>query len=157
MHQRCQFALLLLCILGLTHLLWAADPFAGTWELNVARSKASGPGLVHQSETIKIISQENGSTYIFDGVDAGGRTFHGMWSGNYDGKYYPFTGNPDADMKSAKIISATALEFSYTKDGKEVATWRFTISEEGKTITAVGKGRNSKGQDYMKDLVFDRR
>ena len=59
--------------------------------------------------------------------------------------------------KSAKIISATALEFSYSKDGKEVATWRFTISEEGKTITAVGKGRNSKGQDYTKDLVFDRR
>jgi hypothetical protein len=149
-------AMLLLAVFGLAHSLWAADPFVGTWKLNVAKSKASVPGLIHKSETIKIVARESGSTYTFDGVDAQGNSFHGMWSGKYDGKYYPFIGNPDADMKAAKIVSPTELEFVYSKDGKEVAHWRFIISEDGKTIAVTGKGKNAKGEDFRKDLVFDK-
>lgn len=124
--------------------------------MNVAKSKASLPGLMHKSETIKIVAQESGSTYTFDGVDAEGKPFHGTWSGKYDAKQYRFTGNPDADMKSARIIGATTLEFVYSKDGKEAANWRFIISEDGKTISAIGKGKNAKGQDFRKDLIFDK-
>jgi len=102
------------------------------------------------------VAQENGVIYTFDGVNAEGKTFHGAWSGKYDGTFYPFTGNPDADMKSVRIISTTTLEFVYSKDGKEVANWRFTISEDGKTIAATGKGKNAMREDYRKDLIFDK-
>ena len=133
-----------------------SDPFAGTWKLNAGKSKASNPRLLHQSEIIKIVNRENGSFYSFDGVDNGGNTFHGTWSGKYDEKNYPFIGNPDADMKSAKKISDSTLVFTYSKNGNEVATWRFTVSKDGKTITVKGKGKDSKGQDFTKDLIFDK-
>ena len=150
-------ALLLFAVLCLAGSLWAADPFIGTWKLNVAKSKASDPSMMHKSETIKIVAQENGAIFTFDGVDAKGKAFQGVWSGKYDGNYYRFTGNPDADMKAAKKISNTTLVFVYSKDGNEVANWTFTISEDGKTITATGKGKNAKGEDYRKDLIFDKR
>ena len=142
--------------LGLLDDAMISDQFVGTWKLNVAKSKASLPGLIHKSETIKIVAQESGSVYTFDGVDAAGKNFHGTWSGKYDGKYYPFIGNPDADMKSAKKTDPSTLVFVYSKDGKEVANWSFAISEDGKTITAIGKGKDSQGQEFRKDLVFDK-
>jgi hypothetical protein len=45
--------------------------------LNVAKSKANGPGLLHKSETIKTVVQENGAIFTFDGVDAEGKVFRG--------------------------------------------------------------------------------
>jgi len=149
-------ALLLIALLGLAGSLWAADPFVGTWKLNVAKSKASDTNLMHKSETITIAAQKNGGIFTFDGVDPEGKAFHGMWSGKYDGKDYPFTGNPDTDMTAAQKVHSTTVVFIYRKDGKEVANWRFTLSKDGKTITATGKGKNAKGQDFTKDLVFDR-
>jgi hypothetical protein len=149
-------AMLLLAVLGFFSLAWATDPFVGTWKLNATKSKASDPSLMHKSETMKIVAQENGGIYTFDGVDAEGKAFHGVWSGKYDGKDYPFTGNPDTDMTAAKKISLTTLEFLYRKNGKEVANWRLTISKDGKTMTATGKGKDAKGQDFTKDLVFDK-
>ncbi len=149
-------AILFLCVFTLASSLWAADPFVGTWKLDVAKSKASGPGLLHKSETIVIVAQENGGIYTFDGVDAEGKAFHGGWSGKYDGKDDPFTGNPDTDMTAARKINGNSLLFVYRKDGKEVANWRFSISKDGQKITALGKGKNAKGQDYTKNLVFDK-
>ena len=42
---------LLFAVLGLAGSPWAADPFVGTWMLNVAKSKASNPNLMHKSES----------------------------------------------------------------------------------------------------------
>jgi len=55
--------MLFLAVLGLAGSLWAADPFVGTWKLNLAKSKASNPNLMHKSETIRIVAQENGAIY----------------------------------------------------------------------------------------------
>jgi hypothetical protein len=82
-------AMLCLAAFAVAGSLWAADPFVGTWELNVAKSQASDRRLLHKSETIRIEARENGAIFTFDGVDAEGKSFHGAWSGKYDGKDYP--------------------------------------------------------------------
>jgi hypothetical protein len=149
-------AMLLLTVFAFAGSLWAADLFVGIWKLDVAKSTANGPGLLHKSETINIVAQENGAIFTFDGVDAEGKAFHGTWSGQYDGTYYPFIGNPGADMAAAKQISANTLVFIYKKDGKEVANWRQTVSKNGSTMAVTGRGKDAKGQDFTKDLIYNK-
>ncbi len=148
--------MLCLVVFALAGSLWAADPFVGTWELNLAKSQANDRRLLHKGETIRIESQENGAIFTFDGVDAEGKSFHGAWSGKYDGKDYPFTGNPDTDTAAARQIDTDTVVFAYKKDSKEVANWRFTTSKDGKTMTVTGKGKDAKGRDFTKDLIFNR-
>src|SRR4029453_4250759 len=46
-----------------------------------------------------------------DGVDAEGKATHNEWTGQFDGKEYPVTGDATSDVRSYKKIDATQLEF----------------------------------------------
>ena len=61
-------------VLGLATMAIAADPFVGTWKLNVAKSKITGQ--TPKSETLKIATQNNGFKWTFDTVDAEGKATH---------------------------------------------------------------------------------
>ncbi len=149
--------LLLLTFCGVAALLWAADPFIGTWKMNIAKSKASDPSMMPKNETVKNVAQENGFfKTTFDGVDATGKAYHIEWSGKYDGKDYPATGDPNVDMSAAKKVDANTVVAVDKKAGKEVATWRVTVSKDGKIETVAGKGKDAKGQAYTMDLVYDK-
>jgi hypothetical protein len=52
--------------------LLAADPFAGTWKLNVAESKFGGPMKPPKEETISIQEQGDQVVETFKGVAANG-------------------------------------------------------------------------------------
>ena len=69
-------ALFLFVVFGLAGSLWAADPFIGTWKLNVAKSKAPDPSLLPKSEVFKNVAQGNLIKTTFDGVDSQGKSFH---------------------------------------------------------------------------------
>ena len=149
-------AMLLIAVFGLVTSLWAADPLVGTWKLNVSMSKASDPTMMPKREIIKIDALDNGTKNICDGVDANGKAYHYTWSPKYDGKDYPFTGNPDADTSAIKKVDANTVMDMWKKAGKEVATWRVTVSKDGKTHTVSGKMKDAKGQEVTFDLVYDK-
>ena len=79
-------ALLLLAVLGLVGSLWAADPFVGTWKLNIAKSKAPDPSLLPKSEVFKNVAQGNLIKTMFDGVESQGKSFHSEGVGEWNGK-----------------------------------------------------------------------
>ena len=72
--------------LGLAGSLWAADPFIGTWKLNVAKSKAPDPSLLPKSEVFKNVAQGNLIKTMFDGVESQGKSFHSEGVGEWNGK-----------------------------------------------------------------------
>src|SRR5213592_2416767 len=73
----------------------AADPHIGTWKLNETKSKIT-PGTL--KNTTVVYSSMFGQVKIkADGIDAKGRRSHTEWSGKFDGKDYPVTGDPNAD------------------------------------------------------------
>jgi hypothetical protein len=148
-------ALLLLAVFGLVGTLWAADPLVGTWKLNVAKSKASDPSMMPKNETIKYLAQENGLKVIVDGFEARGK-YHIVWSGKYDGKDYPYTGNLDADTSAMRKVDTNIVVFVDKKAGKEVVTWRLTTSKDGKTYILAAKGKDAKGQAFTMDLIYDK-
>ena len=42
-----------------------------------------------------------------DGTDGEGKALHSEWTGKYDGKDYPVTGDPISDARSYKKINDT--------------------------------------------------
>jgi len=146
-------AMLLLAVFGLVGLLWAADPFVGTWELRVAKSKLTADPIP-KSETAKIEAIDNGLKHTFDGVYADGKAYHQEWSAKFDGKDYSITGDPLSDTGALSRIDANTIECVFKKTGKEVGRYRVIVSEDGKSLTATGKTKNAKGQDITSIGVY---
>src|SRR5205085_347680 len=96
----------------------AADPQLGTWKLNEAKSKigAGGPKL------LTVIYEPVGDSVkvIVDGVDGDGKPLHSEWTGKYDGKDYPVTGDTTSDMRSYKKVNNHSVAFTGKKGSKVV-------------------------------------
>ena len=133
----------------------AADNQAGTWKLNLAKSKFS-PGPAWKDATLTIESQADGLKFTIHSTDAEGKTMHVELSPKYDGKDYPMTGNPDADMISMKKIDDNTIETVNKKGGKSMYTVRSVVSKDGKTRTSTYKGTNAKGQKMNNTIVYDK-
>jgi hypothetical protein len=151
-------AMFLLAVFGLAGSLWAADPFVGTWKLNVAKSTFSGPPP--KSDTVKIEAQENGVKVVGDGVDAEGKPTHAETAVKYDGKDYPYTttrtGAPSDLTNAVKKIDANTHEDTLKQGGKVVLTVLEVVSKDGKTMTRTLKRRNPQGQDVTSIQVLDK-
>jgi hypothetical protein len=133
----------------------AADNQAGTWKLNVAKSKYS-PGPAPKEGTLTIESQADGLKFTIHGTDAEGKAIHMEFSPKYDGKDYPATGLPGADTISMKKIDDYTIETVSKKDGKRVMTTRSVVSKDGKTRTTTQTGKNAKGENVKNALIYDK-
>jgi hypothetical protein len=133
----------------------AADNQAGTWKLNVAKSKYS-PGPAPKEGTLTIESEADGLKFTVHGTDAEGKAVHMEFSPKYDGKDYPATGLPGADTISMKKINDNTIETVSKKGGKPVMTTKSVVSKDGKTRTTTQKGTNAKGEKVNNTIVYDR-
>jgi hypothetical protein len=131
-------------IAGTANATMAMDPFVGKWILNAAKSK--GPRVL-KSLIIKIEAQEDTFKWTYDSVHLDGNPGHIEWSGIYDGKDYPLKGSPEWDAAAIRRIDAQTIGWKDKKAGKEVATWQFTVSRDGKAQSWTGKAKDAKGQE----------
>src|SRR6516165_7685867 len=97
---------------------FAADAFTGTWKLNEAKSKI--PPGVQKNLTATYEDVGDSVKVTLDGIGADGKPTHDVWTGKYDGKDYPVTGNPNNDVRAYKKIDDHTLEVTGKKDGKVV-------------------------------------
>ena len=135
---------------------FAADANVGTWKLNVAKSKYS-PGPAPKSQTLKIEAWgEDGVKYTADGMGPDGKPSHWEFQAKYDGKDYPFKGNPDADMLAYKRIDANTMEATTKLKGKVIGTTRIVVSKDGKTRTLTQTGKNAAGQTVNNLVVYEK-
>src|SRR6266404_2116655 len=116
----------------------------GTWKLDEAKSKI-GAGAP-KNTTVVYEAAGDSVKVIVDGVGADGKPSHNEWTGKFDGKDYPLTGDPTADTRSYKEIDAHTLELTNKKDGKVVTTGKIAVSADGKTRTVSTSGTDSKGK-----------
>jgi hypothetical protein len=132
------------------------DPVAGTWTLNVAKSKFAPGPPAKSGKAVITASGADGVKIAFDGVTGAGDKVHWEYTAQNDGKDYPMTGNPDADTVTLKRIHATSVETTYKKGGKVTLVNVRTVSADGKTLTVTQKGTNATGTKVDNLLVFDR-
>jgi hypothetical protein len=133
----------------------AADPAAGTWELNLAKSKFS-PGPAPKSLTRTFEVSGTDVKYTAKGISAEGKPTLLEYTAKYDGKDYPVTGSQDFDAISLKQVDAATSVATLKKGGKVVQTTTRVVSKDGKTLTLTVKGKNAKGQAVDNVMVFDK-
>jgi hypothetical protein len=134
----------------------AANPHAGNWTLNVAKSSYS-PGPAPKSQTLKIEGWgDDGLNYVADGVGSDGKPTHSEFQAKFDGKDYEFKGNPDADTLSYKKIDDNTLEATLKRKGTAVITANVVVSADGKTRTVTQTGKNAAGKDIKIVSVYEK-
>jgi hypothetical protein len=131
-----------------------ASPNMGTWKLNEAKSKFA-PGAPKNHTVVYEAAGDNVKVTV-DGVDGEGKPTHNEWTGKFDGKDYPLTGDPTADTRSYKKIDDHTTELTNKKAGKVVATGKIVISADGKSRTVTVSGTDPKGNKVSSTAVYDK-
>jgi ABC-type transport system substrate-binding protein len=135
--------------------LWAADPAAGTWKLDVAKSKFS-PGPAPKSATVTYEETADGIKRSGETINADGTKTSFSYTAKYDGKDYPVTGSDTFDTISVKKINEHTVAATLKKSGKVVSTARRVVPKDGKTMTLTLNGTNAKGEKIHNVQVFDK-
>jgi hypothetical protein len=126
----------------------------GTWKLNEAKSKFS-PGASKNTTVVYEVAGDSVKVTV-DGVDGAGSPTHNEWTGKFDGKFFPVTGDPTSDMRSYRKINSRTLALTGQKDGKVSLTGRITVSADGQTRTVTTTGTDSKGKRISNRAVYDK-
>jgi hypothetical protein len=126
----------------------------GTWKLDEAKSKIAAGAP--KNTTVVYEAAGDSVKVIVDGVGADGQPSHNEWTGKFDGKDYPLTGDPTADTRSYKQIDPSTLELTNKKDGKVIVSGKITVSADGKTRTVITKGVDANGKKVVTTAVYNK-
>ena len=138
---------------GLT-MCFASNPNLGTWKLNETKSKIA-PGS-SKNLTVTYAADGDNIKGTIDGVDGQGKPTHNEWTGKFDGKDYPVTGDPNSDARSYKQIDDHTATFTVKKGGKVTITGRVVVSADGKTRTVTTSGTDPEGKKFKSTTVYDK-
>ena len=128
------------------------NPHMGTWKLNEAKSKFAGTLRNH---TVVYEAAGDQIKITVDGVD-NGKTIHHEWTGKFDGKDYPVTGEANSDARSYKVVDKNTLEMTQKKGGKVIGTGSITLSADGKTRTVTTHATDPQGKKVTNVAVYDK-
>jgi hypothetical protein len=133
---------------------FASDAQMGTWKLNEGKSKI--PATVPKNNTVVYEAAGDNIKVTVDGTDAQGKPSHNEWTGKFDGKDYPLTGDPAADMRSYKKIDDNTMELTNKKDGKVTAHGKIAVSADGKSRTVTVTASDPAGKKVKYTAVYDK-
>jgi hypothetical protein len=126
----------------------------GTWKLNEAKSKIPAGATKNHSVVYEAAGDDVKVTV--EGTDGNGNALHSEWTGKFDGKDYPVTGDPTSDMRSYKKVNDRTLDITIKKDGKVTVTGRIVESADGKSRTVTTKGTDAAGKKFETVAVYDK-
>jgi hypothetical protein len=141
------------CFIGAAVAL-AVDANVGTWKLNSARSKFT-PGTPKNDTVVIEVAGDNMKVTV-DGTDADGTPAHNTWTGKFDGKDYPVTGDPASDMRSYTTVNDHTWTLAQKKGGKVTTTGRIVVSADGKSRTVTITGTDPNGKKVASTAVYDK-
>jgi len=153
MKARTLLLTLALCFVGAA-VCFAQDPNIGTWKLNEAKSHM--PAEATKVATVIFAAEGDNMKVTQDATDKDGKPLHIEWTGKFDGKDYPVTGDPSSDSRSYKMVNDHTLTFTNTKDSKVTLTGRVVVAADGKSRTVTVSGTDSKGKKFTSTSVYDK-
>ena len=131
-----------------------ASPNMGTWKLNEAKSRF--PPGASKNTTVVYEAAGDSVKVTVDGVDGDSKPTHNEWTGKFDGKDYPLTGDPTSDTRGYKKVDDRTTELTNKKDGKVTVTGRIVVSADGKSRTVTVSGTDAKGKKWKSTAVYDK-
>jgi hypothetical protein len=136
-----------------------SDPFNGIWQMNLAKSKFTGPVAAGwKSETWYFHGEGQNRKLTDVGIGAQGNPFSVVYMLIFDGQPHPTTGVPDIDASVMTRDDAHTVNFSLlTKAGKLVfETGTLVVSQDGKTVIVTAKGTDARVREYNFVVVYDK-
>jgi hypothetical protein len=153
MKTRTVLLTLALCLVGIS-IAVADDANMGTWKLNEAKSKF--PAGATKNTPVVYEAAGDAVKVTVDGTDKDGKAVHSEWTGKFDGKDYPVTGDPNMNARSYNKIDAHTLMLTGSKDGKVMSEGRISVSADGKTRTVKLTTTDSAGKKIKSTAVYDK-
>jgi hypothetical protein len=129
---RSVIVILALCLLTFA-VSFAQSANMGTWKLNEAKSKI--PAGVGKNTTVVYSVVGSDIKVTTDGVNAAGQPAHTEWTGKFDAKPYPVTGDPNTDYRAYKTKGDRMLLLANMKGDKTVSNGKVTLAKDGKSRT----------------------
>ncbi|HEU4768929.1 MAG TPA: hypothetical protein VFS77_16205 [Pyrinomonadaceae bacterium] len=125
----------------------------GTWKLNEGKSKFAGKMRNH---TVVYETAGDQIKVTVDGVDENGGATHNEWTGKFDGKDYPVTGDANSDARSYRTVDKNTVALTGKKGGKETMTGRIVVSADGKMRTVTTTSTDAQGKKVTNVAVYDK-
>ena len=153
MKTRSTILTIVVCFAGLS-LSFAQNPQLGTWKLNEAKSKV--PAGMMKNTTVTYTEEGDSVKVTTDGTTGDGSPLHTEWTGKFDGKDYPLTGDPSADMRAYVKVDDHTLTLENKKGGTVTTHGKIVVSADGKTRTLTTSGKNAAGKTLTGKSVYDK-
>ena len=142
-----------LCLLALT-VIFAQNPNLGTWKLNESESKI--PAGVGKNTTVVYSAAGSDIKVTTDGVNAAGQPAHTEWTGKFDAKPYPVTGDPTVDYRAYKTKRERLLLLANMKGEKTVSNGKIELAKDGKSRTVEITNFAANGKKIHAKYVYDK-
>ncbi len=136
---------------------WGADPFLGTWKLNVEKTKVITGLAPKEGNFTKNLE---GNRYVVTEGDAFGNgvsvalRFTEPVNGGivkYDEGVLPAEAS-----EAVKRINSNTREYTRRQRGEVVLVEQVVVSKDGKTITAHAKGTNAQGKPFDRIEIWNK-
>ncbi|MBI3667682.1 MAG: hypothetical protein HY236_15880 [Acidobacteria bacterium] len=141
-------------LLGLASTLVAADPFAGTWKLNIAKSKFK-TGTAPKEQTVTVAEAGSDLDVTGSGTAADGSALMSHFTLPAQGGEGKIIQGP-FEAVSSKRMGPKEGEVRYSKGGKVVETEHCKISADGKTLTCNAKWTDAQGKPGAGVAVYEK-
>jgi hypothetical protein len=149
-----KLAKLAFALLGFDAILFAADPFVGTWKMNSAKTKYE-TGTAPKEQTVTIAETGGDLDVTVSGTAADGSAIMSHYTVPAQGGEGKIIQSPYGAV-SGKRMGSHEREVTYSKGGKEVLTTRSKVSANGKTITVTVKGTDAQDKPVAAVVVYDK-
>ena len=146
--------LLLTAVLCLAGTAFAQSPQMGTWKLDEAKSKI--PAGTVKNSTVTYAAVGDSIKVTTDGTSGDGKPEHTEWTGKFDNKDYPCTGDPSLDSRAYKMINERTLELTNKKGDKVTSTGKIEVSKDGKTRTLHLSATDPAGKKVSSVSMYDK-
>jgi hypothetical protein len=144
---------LVLCFAGAVFCL-AQDASMGSWKLNEAKSKFS-PGAP-KSTMVTYEAAGDSVKVTIEGTSFDGKPTHTEWTGKFDGKDYPVTGDPNQTSRSYTKVNAHTLKFKIVSGDKVALSGTIAVAADGKSRTVTASGMSASGKKLSYTAVYDK-
>ncbi len=126
----------------------------GIWKLNHEKSKFA-PGAT-KNTTVVYEAEGDNLKVLVNGTDRNGNPTHNEWTGKFDGKDYPVTGDPDSDARSYKQANDHTVHITIKKGGVVTVRGKVVVSPDGKSRTVYTEGTDSQGKKFKNVALYDK-
>jgi hypothetical protein len=141
---------------------FAANPFIGTWKVDLTKVRINPPGFFPPADLTFIIEAagDDAVKITEDATTKANGVLHVTRTCKFDGKDYPLNGSPGPSATEAirRVDSRTwnITTKSEGSEGKVIRQTQWTISSERGSLTISGWGLSPTGEKRESHEVFVR-